>query len=144
MKTVAAGSFTVNMTPQTWHEGNPGEGPVGDPVDGSLGRFLLDKQYHGDLEAVSKGQMLSAGDGKPGSSGVYVAIERVTGSLQGRQGSFTLHHAGVMNRGVSELTISVVPDSGTGELTGISGSMAIKMLEGKHSYEFSYTLATIQ
>jgi hypothetical protein len=140
MKMAAAGTFTVKMTPQTWHEGSGGEGSV----DHSLGRFMLEKQYHGDLEATSEGQMLSAGDGSKGSSGVYVAIERVTGTLQGRKGAFVLYHTGIMNRGVPELTISVSPDSGTGELTGLSGAMTIKIENGQHSYEFSYTLATIQ
>jgi len=135
MKTVAAGSFTVKMTPQAWSEG---------PVEHGLGRFMIDKLYVGDLEATGQGQMLAYGDGKPGSSGVYVAIEKVTGSLQGRKGSFILHHTGLMNRGVPDLSISVVPDSGTGDLNGLSGSMNIKIEEGKHSYEFSYALATIQ
>jgi hypothetical protein len=135
MQTVAAGQFSVKMTPQTWSESS---------VDDTLGRFLLNKEYHGDLEATSEGQMLSAGDGKPGSSAVYVAIERVTGALQGRKGSFVLYHTGIMNRGVPTLTINVSPDSGTGDLNGLSGSMIIKIADGKHSYEFSYTLATVQ
>lgn len=135
MTTNATGTFTVKMTPQTWSESS---------VDHTLGRFLLDKQYHGDLEATGDGQMLSAGDGKPGSSGVYVAIERVTGSLHGRKGSFILVHNGIMNRGVPSLAISVSPDSGSGELTGIGGTMNIIIADGKHSYEFAYTLATIQ
>ena len=135
MTTNATGIFTVKMTPQTWSESS---------VDHTLGRFLLDKQYHGDLEATGDGQMLAAGDGKPGSSGVYVAIERVTGSLHGRKGSFILVHNGIMNRGVPSLTISVSPDSGSGELTGIGGTMNIIIADGKHSYEFAYTLATIQ
>ena len=135
MTTNATGIFTVKTTPQTWSESS---------VDHTLGRFLLDKQYHGDLEATGDGQMLAAGDGKPGSSGVYVAIERVTGSLHGRKGSFILVHNGIMNRGVPSLTISVSPDSGSGELTGIGGTMNIIIADGKHSYEFAYTLATIQ
>jgi len=135
MTTHAAGTFTVKMTPQTWSESS---------VDHTLGRFLLDKQYHGDLEATGEGQMLAAGDGKPGSSGVYVAIERVTGSLQGRKGSFILVHNGIMNRGVPSLTISVSPDSGTSELNGLSGTMTISIADGRHSYEFAYALATIQ
>ena len=88
--------------------------------------------------------MLAAGDGKPGSSGVYVAIERVTGSLHGRKGSFVLYHTGIMNKGLPTLTIAVAPDSGTGELTGLGGSLNIIVADGKHSYEFAYTLATIQ
>ena len=135
MATQSTGTFTVKMTPQTWSENS---------VDHTLGRFLIDKQYHGDLEASGEGQMLAAGDGKPGSSGVYVAIERVTGSLHGRKGSFVLYHTGIMNKGLPTLTIAVAPDSGTGELTGLGGTMNITIADGKHSYEFAYTLATIQ
>lgn len=135
MTTKAHGSFTVKMTPQTWSESS---------VDHTLARFLLDKQYQGDLEATAEGQMLSAGSGQKGSSGVYVAIERVTGKLQGRTGSFILHHTGLMTRGTPELSIKVVPDSGTGELTGIAGDLTILIADGKHSYDFTYTLATVQ
>jgi len=135
MATQSTGTFTVKMTPQTWSENS---------VDHSLGRFMIDKQYHGDLEATGEGQMLAAGDGKPGSSGVYVAIERVTGSLHGRKGSFVLYHTGIMNKGLPTLTVAVAPDSGTGELTGLGGTMNIIIADGKHSYEFAYTLATIQ
>ena len=135
MATQSTGTFTVKMTPQTWSENS---------VDHSLGRFMIDKQYHGDLEATGEGQMLAAGDGKPGSSGVYVAIERVTGSLHGRKGSFVLYHTGIMNKGLPTLTIAVAPDSGAGELTGLGGTMNIIIADGKHSYEFAYTLATIQ
>ena len=135
MATQSTGTFTVKMTPQTWSENS---------VDHSLGRFMIDKQYHGDLEATGEGQMLAAGDGKPGSSGVYVAIERVTGALHGRKGSFVLYHTGIMNKGLPTLTIAVAPDSGTGELTGLGGIMNIVIADGKHSYEFAYTLATIQ
>ncbi len=138
MKAVAKGSFTVKMTPHPWHESNGGESAV----DHSLARFTLDKQYQGDLEATGDGQMLSAGS--PSTSAVYVAIEKVTGSLQGRKGSFVLYHTGIMNRGVPTLTITVAPDSGTGDLTGLSGSLTIKIADGKHSYEFAYSLATIQ
>ena len=135
MTTTAKGAFTVKMTPQAWSEGS---------VDHSLGRFLLDKQYQGDLEATSQGQMLSAGSGAQGSSGAYVAIEKVTGTLQGRKGSFVLYHVGIMNSGVPELNINVVPGSATDDLHGLAGAMIIKIADGKHSYEFSYTLATIQ
>lgn len=134
METHAKGSFEVKMTPQTWGES---------PVDKTLGRFMLDKQYHGDLEATSQGQMLSGGDVGKGSAG-YVAIEKVTGTLQGRAGSFLLQHNGIMNRGVPQLTITIVPDSGIGELTGLAGAMNIQIADGKHSYELTYTLATIQ
>lgn len=135
MSTMAKGAFTVKMTPQTWSEGS---------VDHTLGRFLLDKQYSGDLEAASQGQMLSSGSGAQGSSGAYVALEKVTGTLHGRKGSFALYHVGIMNSGVPELKISVVPGSGAGELQGLAGDMTIQIADGKHSYEFSYTLATIQ
>jgi hypothetical protein len=134
MKTAATGEFTVKMTPQPWSEN----------ADHGLGRFLLNKQYYGDLEATAEGQMLSAGDGKPGSSAVYVAIERVTGSLQGRNGSFVLYHTGVMNKGVPTLSVAVAPDSGTGDLNGLSGELTIQIADGKHSYHFSYALATVQ
>lgn len=102
--------------------------------------MILDKQYHGDLEAAGKGQMLTAGTGVKGS-GAYVAIERVTGTLQGRSGSFTLQHSGIMTHGVPQLMIAVVPDSGTDQLAGIAGKMTINIAaEGKHSYDFEYTL----
>jgi Protein of unknown function (DUF3224) len=107
-----------------------------------LGRFSLDKQYHGDLEATGKGQRLTASTEMRGSAG-YVAIEKVSGSLKGRSGSFVLQHAGTMIRGVPHLIISVVPDSGTGDLKGISGKMSINIApEGKHSYDLEYTLKT--
>ena len=131
VKATAAGPFMVKMTPQAWAEGTTEHG---------LGRFLIDKQYHGDLEATATGQMLSSGDGKPGSSGVYVAIEKVTGTLGGRKGSFVLYHTGVMTKGVPSLTILVSPDSGTDELAGLSGSLAITIVDGKHGYEFAYSL----
>lgn len=125
----ASGSFEVNITPQ-----------AGDTVEGvSLGRLALDKQFHGDLEATSKGEMLSAGT-EVGSA-VYVAIERVTGTLHGRSGSFVLVHKGTMTSAGQELTISVAPDSGTGQLAGLSGTMNIAIVEGNHSYSFEYTLA---
>ena len=101
--------------------------------------MLINKQFHGDLQASSKGQMLSAMSPIKGSAG-YVAIEEVTGTLDGRSGSFILQHSGLMNRGTPQLTILVVPDSGTGELTGLKGSMSIQIEGGKHSYEFDYSL----
>ncbi len=110
--------------------------------DPTLGRMTIDKQFQGDLDATSKGQMLTARTAIQASAG-YVAIERVTGSLQGRAGSFTLQHTGIMNRGEPQLTISVVPDSGTGELEGISGEMSIQIDAGKHSYEFEYSIESI-
>ena len=100
----------------------------------------LDKQYHGDLEATSKGEMLATSPDARGS-GVYVALERVTGTLKGRSGSFVLHHTGIMNRGVPSLIIEVVPDSGTDQLAGLTGKMIINIAAGgKHSYDFEYTL----
>jgi hypothetical protein len=104
-----------------------------------IGRMSIDKQFHGDLEAVSKGEMLSFMSEVKGSAG-YVAVERVTGALHGRKGSFVLQHHATMNRGVPALSVTVVPDSGTDELTGLSGKMDIQIEGAKHSYEFEYTL----
>ena len=125
----AHGPFDVNVIPQ----------PPEDENDPNLGRMLLDKHFHGDLEAASKGQMLTGMSDVKGS-GAYVAIERVTGTLQGRNGSFIMHHLGIMDRSVPQLTITVVPDSGTGDLVGITGSMTVTITEGKHSYDFAYSL----
>ncbi len=130
MPTNASGPFEVKLTPQ------PQE-PEG---DGSPGRITIDKQFHGDLEATSKGQMLTAGTSVKGSAG-YVAIEKVSGVLHGRNGSFVLQHTGVMTRGAPQLAITVVPDSGTDQLVGLAGKMTINRADGKHSYEFEYTLA---
>jgi hypothetical protein len=124
----ATGPFEVKLAPQD------------DKMDPSLGRMTIDKQFHGDLEATSKGQMLTGGTDTKGSA-VYVAIEKVTGSLRGRSGTFVLHHQGIMNRGTPSLTVSVAPDSGTGELVGLAGTMKIIVAEGKHSYAFDYTLS---
>jgi Protein of unknown function (DUF3224) len=129
MKSRASGPFDVQLTPQA---------PQGEEA-ANPGRMLINKHFHGDLEASSKGQMLSAMSPIKGSAG-YVAIEEVTGTLHRRRGSFMLQHTGFMNRGTPQLSIVVVPDSGTGELTGLSGSMSIQIAEGKHSYEFEYTL----
>jgi hypothetical protein len=118
------------MTPQPPDE-NAGDAPIG--------RMSLDKQFHGDLEATSKGQMLAAGTEVKGSAG-YVAMERVTGTLHGQSGTFVLQHTGTMNRGTPSLTITVVPDSGTGALAGLAGTMTIDIADGKHSYGFEYTL----
>jgi hypothetical protein len=101
--------------------------------------MALDKQFHGDLEGTSKGQMLSTMGDVKGSAG-YVAMERVRGTLHGRTGTFALQHGGTMTRGAPSLTITVVPDSGTGELVGLTGTMEIHIVEGKHSYDFSYAL----
>ncbi len=124
------GSFEVKMTPQ--QTADPGTAAV-------LGRFALAKQYRGDLEATSQGEMLSAGTAVKGSAG-YVAIEHVTGHLHGRNGSFALQHHGVMTRGVPQLSIMVVPDSGTDQLLGLAGTMQIDIADGKHSYHLQYTL----
>ena len=112
-----------------------------DPGSEMLARMSIDKQFSGDLEATSKGQMLTGGTAIKTSAG-YVAIELVTGTLKGRKGSFILQHNGVMNRGAPSLVITVVPDSGTEQLEGIRGTMAIKIDGGKHSYELNYTLGT--
>ena len=102
--------------------------------------MAIDKQFHGDLEAVSRGQMLTAVTSVKGSAG-YVAIEQVTGSLHGRSGAFVLQHSGTMTRGTPQLIVSVVPDSGSGQLAGLAGTLTITIAEGKHSYDFEYTLA---
>jgi len=136
MKTQAKGEFTVKRTMQAW------DGPQAEP-DPNLGRLWLDKEFHGDLEATSFAMMLSAGGVEKGSAG-YVAIEKVTGKLHDRRGSFILQHSGTMNRGNPALTVSVVPDSGTEELTGLCGEMKIIITDGRHNYELDYTLATIQ
>jgi Protein of unknown function (DUF3224) len=107
--------------------------------DAKLARMSIDKQFHGALDAASKGEMLSAGTDVKGSAG-YVAIERVTGTLNGRSGSFVLQHNATMTRGAPYLNIVVVPDSGSGELTGLSGTLRILIADGKHSYEFEYDL----
>jgi hypothetical protein len=117
--TRATGPFDVKLAPQ------PPDPAAADPT---LGRMLIDKQFHGGLEAIGKGQMLTGGTEVKGSAG-YVAIERVTGTLHGRTGAFTLQHTGVMTRGVPQLTITVVPDSGSGELVGLSGKMGIQIVE---------------
>jgi hypothetical protein len=130
MSQIAEGAFNVKMVPQS-----------ADPAGGeSIGRMLLDKRFHGALDATSKGQMLAMRTAVEGSAG-YVAMEVVTGKLDGRQGSFVLQHSGTMNRGAPTLTLTVVPDSGTGELAGLSGSMKIDIAGGKHSYRFDYSLA---
>lgn len=110
-------------------------------VDGiNLGRMSIDKIFSGPLEATSRGEMLSALTATQGSAG-YVAIEQVVGSLSGKKGSFVLQHFGTMNRGQDRLVLEVVPDSGTGELIGLTGKMLIKIESGKHGYEFDYELS---
>lgn len=117
------------MSPQT----------TGDKT-GILGKMSIDKQFHGDREAASNGEMLTAGASVKGSAG-YVALERVSGTQHCRTGAFVLQHTGVMARGTPQLTIAVVPDSGADQLSGLAGKMSIKIADGKHSYEFEYTLA---
>jgi hypothetical protein len=126
----ATGTFDVKLTPR------PAEEKAADPT---LGRMAIDKKFHGDLEGTSVGEMLTAGTSVKGSAG-YVAMERVSGTLKGRGGSFVLQHSATMNRGTPSLSITVVPDSGTDELTGLAGKLAIVIAEGKHSYDFDYTL----
>lgn len=127
----AKGTFEVKMAPQS------PDANVGDP---SIGRFGLDKQFQGDLAGTSHGQMLAVRTPVDGSAG-YVALEKVDGTLEGRKGAFVLQHNGLMDRGKPSLTITVVPDSGTGELSGIAGTMTIEITGGKHFYELVYTLA---
>jgi hypothetical protein len=123
----ARGTFTVNIQPLT---------PA--PAEG-LSRFSIDKQIHGDLEGTTKGEMFSGGDPKQGAAG-YVAIEVVTGTLQGKHGSFALQQMATMDSNGSKITITIVPGSGTGELKGIAGTFTIQIAEGRHSYELEYTL----
>jgi hypothetical protein len=127
----AVGPFEVKIDPQPSDEKAGGA---------AIGRMLLTKQFHGDLEATSKGTMLASGTGAQGSSGGYVALEIVTGTLKGRTGTFVLQHSATMNRGIPQLSVTVVPDSGTGQLTGLAGKMNIIIADGKHSYDFEYTL----
>jgi len=110
------------------------------PADSRFARRKIEKQFHGELAAQSQGEMLSHSTATPGSAG-YVALEQVQGSLQGRRGSFVLLHIGRMNRGSASLEVTVVPDSGTDELTGLSGRMNIEIAGGKHFYVFEYSLA---
>jgi uncharacterized protein DUF3224 len=127
----ASGTFEVKLTPRT----------ADDKAEGTTaGRMLIDKQFQGDLEGTSTGEMLTVGTAVQGSAG-YVAIEHVSGRLRGRPGTFVLQHSGMMSRGASQLAIAVVPDSGTGELASLAGTMTLKVTDGKHFYDFDYTLA---
>ena len=128
MNNRASGTFEVKLTPQD-------EG-----ANAPVGRMTIDKQFQGDLVGTSKGQMIMASSSSVQNSAGYVAIEKVTGTLNGRRGSFYLQHSGTMTRGVGELTITVIPDTGTDELTGLRGKMNIIIAAGKHSYEFEYSL----
>jgi hypothetical protein len=129
MRTYARGTFEVKLVPQDDKS-----------EDATLGRMTIDKQFHGDLEGVSRGQMLTALTSVEGSAG-YVAIERVSGTLHGRSGYFTLQHSSVIRRGEPQQNIIVAPDSGTGQLAGLAGKMVVKIADGEHSYDFEYTLA---
>jgi hypothetical protein len=130
VKQVARGTFIVKLTPAP---------ATDDPAVADLGRMTIDKLFHGDIEGTSKGEMLTGATATKGSAG-YVAMERVTGSLQGRKGSFILQHTATMTRGAPWLSISVVPDSGTGQLLGIAGTLSILIENGEHSYVFEYTI----
>lgn len=125
------GTFAIKMTPEPPYDDAPGA---------VLSRARFDKMFQGELSASSIVHMISArSDTQPSSAG-YVAIERVQGSLCGKKGSFVLQHSGIMNRGQSSLTINVVPDSGTGELVGLSGTMSIEIVDKQHYYVFDYAL----
>ena len=126
----AGGTFDVKIGPQK-DEG------LGDPT---VGRMSIDKQYHGDLEGTGLGQMLAGISAGAKDSGAYVAIERVRGTLQGRKGSFAVWHRGIMTRGAQDLVVSIIPDSGTEELTDIAGTMTIDIKDGTHFYGIDYTL----
>lgn len=127
-----SGKFEVKLNPLGFY---------GKGIDGvNLGRMSIDKTFFGELEAASKGEMLSAMTATQGSAG-YVAIEQVCGTLSGKQGSFVLQHLGTMDKGEQRLILEVVPDSGVGELVGLKGSMEINIEEGQHYYDFEYELA---
>ena len=129
MTTRASGTFEVRLSPQV-------DGEAG---GASVGRMLIDKRFAGDLEATSRGQMLAVRTPTEGSAG-YVALEHVEGTLAGRAGGFVLQHSGTMERGAQSLSVTVVPDSGTGELEGLAGRMEIDFSGGGHAYSFDYTL----
>jgi Protein of unknown function (DUF3224) len=126
-----SGAFEVKL--------NPHKPDNKEAESANLGRMSIDKQFRGDLEATSKGEMLTALTDVKDSAG-YVAIERVSGTLHGRSGTFVLQHSGTMTRGAQQLTVTVVPDAGTGQLLGLAGKMTIKIAEGNHFYEFDYKL----
>ena len=130
MTTRATGTFDVKIAPQALADTN---------AEKTLGRMTIDKIYQGDLDATAKGEMLTALTSIKDSAG-YVAIEHVAGTLQGRKGTFVLQHTGTMTRGVQSLSVTVVPDSGTGDLAGLSGKMDIKIEPGKHVYDFDYAI----
>ena len=125
------GTFDVTMSGEAVHDAAAHTG---------IGRMALAKRYHGDLDATGTGEMLTAMTATPGSAG-YVAIERVDGTLRGRRGTFFLQHSGTMDRGVPTLSVTVVPDSGTGDLVGLSGRLGVRVEEGKHHYDLDYAIA---
>ena len=127
----ATGTFDVKITPQA--SDLAPEGP-------NLGRMSLEKQYHGDLDAAAKGEMITAAGIAVKESAAYSAVERVSGTLHGKKGSFALQHTGVMTRGTPSLNITVVPDSGTGELIGLTGKMEIIIQGQQHSYVLEYDI----
>ncbi len=129
----AKGPFDVKLAPLTSPDS---------ALPASIGRMSIDKQFHGDLDATSKGEMIAASTDVKGSAG-YVAMEQVTGKLSGRSGSFILQHSATMDRGAPTLSITVVPDSGTDQLVGLTGKMNIVITEGKHAYDFEYTLPEV-
>ena len=126
----ASGTFDVKLTPQTDEGG----------ADAGLGRMSIDKQFHGDIGGSEQGIYARFGRNDRQRFWGYVAMERVTGKLKGRTGCFVLQHNGTMTRGAPQLSVTVVPDSGTDQLTGIAGTLTIQIDAGKHSYEFEYTL----
>jgi hypothetical protein len=129
--TVANGTFEVKLEPQA---------ATDEAREANIGQLAIDKHFSGDLEASSRGMMISVMGNVEGSAG-YVALERVSGKLDGRSGTFALQHNGIMARGAPELTIRVVPDSGTGELANLEGQMTIIIADGKHSYRFEYNIS---
>ena len=128
----ATGTFEVKVTPMPPEEGTGGP---------AIGRMSIDKQFAGDLAGSSKGKMLGY---QASGNGGYVAMEQVTGSLDGKKGGFILQHIGTMEPGKSDLNVAVVPGSGTNDLTGIAGTMAIIIAQGKHTYKFDYTLPAVR
>jgi Protein of unknown function (DUF3224) len=124
----ASGTFEVKLTPQMPEDKSAG-----------LGRMSIDKKFHGDLQGTSRGEMLAISTSVEGSAG-YVAMEVVSGTLNGLTGTFALQHSGTMTRGAPQLMVTVIPDSGTGQLLGLSGRMSIQIDGAKHSYEFDYSL----
>ncbi len=126
----STGTFDVTMVKAAMHEA---------ATDSGIGRMTLDKRYHGDLEATGVGEMFAAMTSTVGSAG-YVAMEHVRGSLKGRHGSFFLQHSGTMDRGTPTLSVTVVPDSGTDELVGLSGRLVIRIEQGEHYYDFDHSL----